>query len=104
MGVTELARFAGALGIVVGLIFLCALAARRGGLIPTGRAGRRTGRIGVVESVALDAKRRLVLVRRDDREHLVVLGPTGDLVVERGIPAPPVADGGVSVAATEPAP
>jgi flagellar protein FliO/FliZ len=89
MGMTELARFAGALGLVLGLIFLCALAARRGGLTPTGRAGRRAGRIGIVESVALDAKRRLVLVRRDDREHLVVLGPAGDLVVERGISAPP---------------
>jgi flagellar protein FliO/FliZ len=97
MGVIELARFAGALVLVLGLIFLCALAARRGGLIPTGRAGRRAGRIGVVESVALDAKRRLVLVRRDDREHLVVLGPAGDLVVERAIPAPPAA-------APEPAP
>lgn len=99
MGVTELARFAGALGLVVGLIFLCAFAARRGGLIQTARTGRRTGRIGVVETIALDAKRRLVLVRRDDREHLVVLGPDGDLVVERGIAAPVAAD-----SATEPEP
>lgn len=101
MGVTELARFAGALGLVVGLIFLCAFAARRGGLIQTARTGRRTGRIGVVETVALDAKRRLVLVRRDDREHLIVLGPDGNLVVERGVaaPAPVAAD-----SATEPEP
>jgi flagellar protein FliO/FliZ len=35
----------------------------------------------------VDAKRRLVLVRRDDREHLLLLGATQDVVVESGIAA-----------------
>ena len=39
-------------------------------------------------ATAVDAKRRLVLVRRDDVEHLILLGPASDLVVERGIAMP----------------
>ena len=45
-------------------------------------------RLAVVESLFLDTKTRLVLVRRDDREHLLLLtlGQTGQ-VVEHGIAA-----------------
>lgn len=102
MDLTELARFAGALGLVLGLIALCAFAARRAGLMPAGRVGKRAARLGVVESAMLGAKHRLVLVRRDDREHLLVLGPAGDLLVEGGITAPP--DPSPAPAAPEPAP
>lgn len=42
-------------------------------------------RLGVVEYVSIDAKRRLVLVRRDDSEHLLLTGGPVDLVVETGI-------------------
>jgi flagellar protein FliO/FliZ len=41
----------------------------------------------VVEIASVDAKRKLVLVRRDATEHLVLLGPTSDLIVERAIGA-----------------
>ena len=41
--------------------------------------------LAVVEVVPVDTKRRLVLLRRDDTEHLVMLGPNGDTVVERNI-------------------
>jgi hypothetical protein len=37
-------------------------------------------------------RRRLVLLRRDDVEHLVILSPTGETVVETGIPVPPAAE------------
>lgn len=46
------------------------------------RAGKR---LAIVEARNLDMRRRLVLIRRDDVEHLLVLGQDGDLVVERGI-------------------
>ena len=88
-------RFLVALVFVLGLIGLLAWAARRFGL--AGRVAVRPGRrrrTMVVEATAVDAKRRLVLVRRDDVEHLVLLGPTTDVVIERGIAAPaePAAD------------
>ncbi len=81
-------RFGLALIFVLALIGVLGLAARRFGLgFPTpGRKGKK-GRLSVVEVLSLDAKRRLVLVRRDATEHLVLLGPTADVVIERGIPA-----------------
>lgn len=45
-------------------------------------------RIGVVDTAQVDGSRRLILVRRDDTEHLLLLGGDGDLVIESGIPAP----------------
>ena len=45
-------------------------------------------RIDIVEQLAIDAKRKLVLVRRDDVEHLVMTGGPADSVIESGIGAP----------------
>ena len=42
-------------------------------------------RLRVVEFLPIDHKRRLVLVRRDDREHLLILGAESETVVETGI-------------------
>lgn len=42
-------------------------------------------RIGVVAYAAMDSKRRLVLIRRDDVEHLVMTGGPVDMVIETGI-------------------
>ncbi|WP_181408007.1 flagellar biosynthetic protein FliO [Pararhizobium mangrovi] len=79
--------------IVVGLALVAfALAARawRGRVGPgiRRRGGRdRQPRLAVVDSVAVDQRRRLLLIRRDDVEHLVMVGGPGDLIVESGIPA-----------------
>ncbi|NBC32883.1 MAG: hypothetical protein GVY13_09440 [Alphaproteobacteria bacterium] len=81
-------RFVFALLFVLALIALAAWAARRFGLagaMPVVRG--RQKRLAVVESLALDAKRRLVLVRRDGVEHLLLLGAQSDVVVERQVPA-----------------
>ncbi len=37
----------------------------------------------------LDGKRRLVLLKRDEVEHLVLLGVANDVVIETGIGASP---------------
>lgn len=42
-------------------------------------------RLKIVEIMNIDQRRRLVLISRDDVEHLVILGPTGETVVETGI-------------------
>lgn len=80
-------KFALAFLLVIGLIALCAWALRRFGL---GGAIRpvRGRRLAVIESLALDPRHRLVLVRRDDREHLILIG-TAETVVESGIVVPP---------------
>ena len=66
---------------VLGLIVLLAYLARRLGFArTTGLRGRK--RLSITEVMALDARRRLVLLRRDNVEHLVLLGPTQDLLIE----------------------
>lgn len=82
-------RFALALVFVLALVGLLGFAVRRFGMGRTvPRARGKDRRLHVVEVAALDSKRRLVLVRRDRTEHLIILGPGNDVVVETGIPAP----------------
>lgn len=45
-------------------------------------------RLAVVEQAHVDSRRRLVLVRRDDVEHLIMTGGPVDVVIETGISAP----------------
>lgn len=53
----------------------------------TGRATRgRNRRLAVVDSLALDPKRQLLIVRRDNVEHLILTGGPHDLLIESGIP------------------
>jgi len=48
-----------------------------------GRSGQR--RLGLVEAISVDDVRRLVLVRRDHVEHLLLIGGPSDVVVEASI-------------------
>ena len=45
-------------------------------------------RLGVIEQATVDARRRLVLIRRDGVEHLIMTGGPVDVVIETGIQAP----------------
>ena len=47
--------------------------------------GRKGQRLGISEYHEIDKTRRLVLVRRDETEHLILIGGAHDLVVESGI-------------------
>ncbi|MGF7177735.1 FliO/MopB family protein [Azospirillum doebereinerae] len=82
MDLDQYIKFIMALLFVVALIVAVAWLMRRIGLGSASVRASRHRRLGVVEVLALDAKRRLVLVRRDDREHLILLSATGDLVVD----------------------
>lgn len=87
---TAYLRVVAALAVVVGLMLAALWLLRRfpvGGMVA--RPGQRR-RLSVVESVAVDSRRRLVLVRRDGTEHLLLVGGTHDVVVEGGI-VPPAA-------------
>ncbi len=94
MELPEYFRFVLALAFVLGLIGLLALVAKRYG---PGMAGSvmtkgRKKRLKIVEVMMLDGKRRAVIFRRDDVEHLVILGPNSETVVETGITPPPEAN------------
>lgn len=45
----------------------------------------RVPRLAVIDAAAVDGKRRLVLVRRDNMEHLLMIGGPTDIVVETNI-------------------
>src|SRR5690348_4435919 len=47
----------------------------------------RNKRLTVVDQVAIDQKRQLIIVRRDNVEHLILVGGPQDVVVESGIAA-----------------
>ena len=83
-------RFLIALIFVLALIGALAWAGRRFGVLRgTVRARNGERRIEVIEIAPVDSKRRLLLLRRDQTEHLVLLGPTTDVVIESGIEPKP---------------
>lgn len=45
-------------------------------------------RLGVLEQASVDRIRKLVLIRRDDVEHLIMTGGPVDVVIETGITVP----------------
>lgn len=91
MEVMEYLRFAMALVFVLGLIGACSWFGKRMGLAPRIGGGGPHQRLSVIEIQAIDAKRKLVLIRRDDVEHLIMLNADHDLLIEAGIAAAPAA-------------
>lgn len=73
------ARSFAALLATLGLILAVAWGARKLGMLQAGPAAPR--RLKIAESLMIDPRRRLVVVRCDEREHLLLLGPAGDIVV-----------------------
>jgi len=59
-----------------------------GGVFVEGGRHRRH-RLAVVDATAVDSNRRIVLVRRDDVEHLVMIGGQNDFVIESNIESAP---------------
>lgn len=84
INLTQVAIAFGGLLILLALFYYGARALSGSARFGKWRPGQR---IGVIDSMPLDGARRLVLVRRDDTEHLLLLGSHGDVVIETGIPA-----------------
>ncbi|CCG41864.1 FliO/MopB family protein [Magnetospirillum molischianum] len=83
-------RFIMSLVAVLAMIFGMLWAARRwglGGMAPRVN-NRQRRRLAVQDVLQLDARHRLILVRRDDREHLLLLGNGNGVVIERDCPPP----------------
>lgn len=82
-----LLKFFSAFVLVICLMAGLAWFLKRSGFAGTAFAAGAKRRLRVVEVLPVDQRRRLLLVRRDDVEHLILLGPQGETVVETGIPA-----------------
>ena len=72
---------------VLALIGLAAWLVRRfaGNRLGTNTNRGRMPRLAVIDAAAVDGRRRLVLVRRDNVEHLLMIGGPTDIVVEPNI-------------------
>ena len=81
-------QYAAALFFVLALIGVLVWVLKRisGGKVRSG--SRRGRRLAVLEATMVDKRRRLVLVRRDDLEHLIMIGGPQDVVIETGIEPP----------------
>jgi flagellar protein FliO/FliZ len=73
--------------VVLGLLALAFWLVRRfgGGRLGSGAARGRQPRLAVIDQANVDGRRRLVLIRRDNIEHLLIIGGPSDVVVEQNI-------------------
>ncbi len=80
-------RFVVAFVIVLALIGLTFWLIRRfgGARVGSGPQKGRQPRLAVIDAAPVDGRRRLVLIRRDNVEHLLMLGGPSDFVVEQNI-------------------
>jgi flagellar protein FliO/FliZ len=92
MDTVDITRFIFAFLFVMGLIALLGYGLKRYGGAHKLAGGRRIfsmhdegGRIQVVEVRYLDPRRRLMLIRRDNVEHLLLIADSRELVIESGI-------------------
>lgn len=55
----------------------------------TGRLNSTRKRLVVVDKAQVDGKRQVVIIRRDNVEHVIMTGGPQDLIIESGVAAPP---------------
>jgi flagellar biogenesis protein FliO len=85
--ITGAVRFIVAFVVVLALIAVTAWLVRRfgsGALSSAGGRGRQP-RLAVIDAASVDARRKLILVRRDNVEHLLMIGGPSDVVIEPNI-------------------
>lgn len=78
---SQLLKFLSALVFVLSLMGLLALIAKYFSQKAPALTQRKR-RLRVVESMMLDAKRKLVIVQCDEKEHLIILGANGETLIE----------------------
>lgn len=98
---------------VIALIALTAWAFKTfvmtGGRSGAGFLRGRDRRLSVVETAPVDGRRKLILIRRDDVEHLIMTGGPVDVLIETGIEGrrhlePPLEDVVIAKSDSRPAP
>src|SRR5208282_2995976 len=80
--IAEIAGLLIAIALIIVVIYRVAFGHRL--LVPHGSRTRQP-RLGLVDAFSLDGQRQLVLVRRDNIEHLVMIGGPNDVLVESQI-------------------
>ena len=89
MDIFDALRAIGALAFVLGILLGFAWLLRKYGSSMGIKIGQEASDLRVVEWRSLDMRRKLAVVRWDGRDHLLCLGPAGDIVVANRAAAPP---------------
>ena len=84
----QLQPYMNAIYAALGLALLVVLALVLSRLLGGSVRGRKGSRLGISEYYEIDKSRRLVLIRRDEVEHLLLIGGGQDVVIEDGIGSP----------------
>jgi flagellar protein FliO/FliZ len=88
MNFIDLLRYFGALLLVLAMVGGAGLLARRFG-VPGVTKAAGVKRLAIVETLMIGPRQRLVILRRDNVEHLVLSGPDGMSVIENNIVTKP---------------
>jgi len=89
MDIFDALRAIGALALVLGILLGFAWLLRKYGSSMGIKVGQEASDLRVVEWRSLDMRRKLAVVRWDGRDHLLCLGPAGDIVVANRTAQPP---------------
>lgn len=81
-------KFFAALVLVLSLMGGLAFVLKRLGWGHGGMISPNKKRLKIIEILPLDARRKAVILQRDDVQHLVLLGPSSETVVETNIKPP----------------
>lgn len=80
-GFENLWTISGVAGAIIAVLAAVLLVLRARGSLNA----RRLGRLAVLDYHEVDKNRRLVIVRRDDVEHLLLIGGPQDLLIEKAL-------------------
>ena len=93
MSTPEILRIVFGFIAVLAMIGASAYVARKAGLSNLSGPGSRKRRLAVTEMISIDARRRLAIIRCDDKEHLIVLGVNGETLIAGDMDCPAEAEG-----------
>lgn len=83
--IPQLLRLLAAMTFVLALMGGLVLILKKFGLTGMAHVNAKKKRLSMIEVLPLDNRRRAVLIQRDQTQHLVILGPNGETVVETNI-------------------
>lgn len=89
MSLNDIITFLAALLFVLALMGGLALLMKKLGIAGPAMVMPAKRRLKVIENMPLDARRRVVLIERDNQQHLILLGQNNDIVIEQNITADP---------------
>lgn len=74
-----------AVSCLIGLVAIIAKKLRLEERLTSRVKGDAPKQLSVIETLTLDTKRRLVLIKRGNQGHLLLLSPQGDVTIEQNI-------------------